>query len=72
MPDREGLRNITRFAGGEGASGVGAKSPGQGWVGTSLKAVRLLCSSPLVEPAVRNSRNGLHRLHSHDGSQTVG
>jgi hypothetical protein len=38
-----------------------------GWVGTSLEAVRILCSSPLVEPAARNSRNGLHRLHSREG-----
>lgn len=29
--------------------------------------MRLLCSSPLVEPAVRISRNGLHRLHSLEG-----
>src|SRR5665213_2534877 len=38
-----------------------------GGVGTSLEAVRLLCSSPLVEPAVRIARNGLHRLHSREG-----
>jgi hypothetical protein len=47
-------------------------SGSKGWVGTSLEAVRLLCSSPLVEPAVRNSRNGLHRLHSREGGHTVG
>ena len=31
-----------------------------------------LCPSPLSEPAERISRNGLPRLHSLDGSQTVG
>ena len=94
MPDREGLRNITRFAGGEGASGVGAKSPGQGWVGTSLKTVArcgasllsntfvpvpspsehsFLCSSPLSEPIVRISRNGLPKVPWPEGfPQTVG
>jgi hypothetical protein len=41
------------------------------WVGTGLKHT-LLCPSPLAEPAERISRNGLPRLHSLDGSQTVG
>jgi hypothetical protein len=30
-----------------------------------------LCLSPLAEPAERNYRNGLHRLHSWSGSHTV-
>ena len=41
------------------------------WVGTGLEQT-LLCPSPLAEPAERISRNGLPRLHSLEGSQTVG
>ena len=42
-----------------------------GGVGTGLEHT-LLCPSPLAEPAERIARNGLPRLHSLDGSQTVG
>jgi uncharacterized protein (DUF433 family) len=40
-------------------------------VGRDRSCGSRLCPSPLSEPAERISRNGLPRLHSLEGSQTV-